>query len=201
MAKTPDKEISVNLIQSIKDKSDDDYEKNVTYISAGTLVLSLTFLEKIVKLETSTGISFLIASWVLMGLTLGINLLSHQLSSLFAEKSYDENAEQKFEAKVIVANIRSRNKVIRILNFVTTATLFLGMATLIIFCSINALTPKTTVMPEKAIINTDSLEQKGRTVPVHSSLINAAAKESAPKQTDSTGSSQQNNTSSQNEKK
>lgn len=139
---TPDKEISENLIQNIKNKSDDDYEKNVSYISAGTLVLSLTFLEKIVKLETSTGISFLILSWVLMGLTLGINLLSHQLSSLFAEKSYDENAEKRLEAKAIVANIRFRNKIIRFLNFVTTATLFLGMTSLITFCSINALTPK-----------------------------------------------------------
>lgn len=37
------------LLENIKQKCEDDFEKNITYISAGTLVLSLTFIEKIVN--------------------------------------------------------------------------------------------------------------------------------------------------------
>ena len=32
------------VLTKIKEKSDDDYEKNITYISSGTLILSLTFI-------------------------------------------------------------------------------------------------------------------------------------------------------------
>lgn len=53
-----------NELRVIKEKSEDDYEKNLVYISSGTLVLSLTFIEKIVPLQGSTVVWFLIASWI-----------------------------------------------------------------------------------------------------------------------------------------
>jgi hypothetical protein len=40
-----------DLIVGIKDKSEDNFEKNLVYMTAGTLVLSLTFIEKIAPLQ------------------------------------------------------------------------------------------------------------------------------------------------------
>lgn len=186
------------LINNIKNKSDDDYEKNVTYISAGTLVLSLTFLEKIIKLENSSNALFLVTAWILMGLTLGLNLLSHQLASIFSEKSYDELAQVEDDSSEVVKNIRRRNKYIRRINWGVTGSMFFGMTFLIIFCSINALNPKVTTKPksemsENKMLNTDNYEKKGRTVTIHSSVQNAP-KEPA-KTTSDTGSTQQNTSS------
>jgi hypothetical protein len=183
------------LNEQTKNKSDDDYEKNVTYISAGTLVLSLTFLEKVVKLNDSHALWFLISSWGFMALTLGINLVSHQLSSLFAEKNIQSLTEVDADPVGVVDTIQGRNKKLRILNWITTGTLFIGMACLIIFCSINALTPQRPVMAEDRKINTDSLEQKGRTSIIPVSLQSTAKEVQAQANTtttDKTSSQSQN---------
>jgi hypothetical protein len=42
-----------NILQRIKEKSEDDFERNITYISAGALAISLTFLERIVPVKES----------------------------------------------------------------------------------------------------------------------------------------------------
>lgn len=51
------------LILRIKDKSEDNFEKNLIFITSGTLLLSLTFIEKIVPLANAKGIVWLIISW------------------------------------------------------------------------------------------------------------------------------------------
>ncbi|MDQ6481708.1 hypothetical protein [Dyadobacter sp. LHD-138] len=189
------------LNEQTKDKSDDDYEKNVTYISAGTLVLSLTFLEKVVKLNDSHGLWFLISSWGFMALTLGINLVSHQLSSLFAEKNIESLTEVDANPTGVVATIQGRNKKLRILNWITTGTLFIGMVCLIIFCSINALTPQKPVMAEDRKINSDSLEQKGRTSIIPVSLQSTAKEVQAQADTSSDATAPQNQNSGSSQQK
>jgi len=47
-----------------KEKSEDDYEKNLMLITSGTLVLSLTFIEKVAPLQDAKGIWWLIIAWV-----------------------------------------------------------------------------------------------------------------------------------------
>ena len=54
----------------MKFESDKLYEKNITYITAGTLVLSLTFVEKIISLDKSYAIWILILAWSILVLTL-----------------------------------------------------------------------------------------------------------------------------------
>lgn len=142
----------------IKEKSDDDYEKNIVYIAAGTLVLSMTFLEKIIKLETSSGVWFLITSWGLLAITLLGNLVSHQLSSRFHEicidlydkcgelsgdPSDEENATFKENLDFADKKFESYNSTIRTLNWATTLSLFFGILLMVIFCSMNALNAKT----------------------------------------------------------
>jgi hypothetical protein len=141
----------------IKEKSDDDYEKNIVYIAAGTLVLSMTFLEKIIKVETSSGIWFLITSWGLLAITLLGNLVSHQLSSRFheicidlydkcgelsGEPSDEENATFKENLDFADKKFESCNSTIRTLNWATTLSLFVGILSMVIFCSMNALNAK-----------------------------------------------------------
>lgn len=155
----------------VKEKSDDDYEKNITYISAGTLVVSLTFIEKIVNLGQSSAVWCLITSWAFMGSTLLINLVSHQLSSHYAQQCDEElrlsiAEEPKF---------RRRITLIRRLNWTTTATLSLGMLFLIVFCSINAIhmshEKKTGQKPETATSRPQNSEQKGRPISIPTSVL------------------------------
>jgi hypothetical protein len=130
------KEKERQLLADIKAKSDDDYEKNITYIAAGTLVLSLTFIEKIVSLNKSYAIWTLITSWVILVLTLLTNLVSHQLSSLFHEKTIEDFDKEDVN---IDKNIIRRNRIIRSINWATTFSLITGIIFLILFCSINSI--------------------------------------------------------------
>lgn len=192
-----------SVLLEIKNKSDDDYEKNITYISAGTLVLSLTFVEKIVSLKDSTSVWYLIFSWIFMGLTLLINLISHQVSSHYAT-CCDEEVRLR-TAQLIV--FQSRNKNIRNLNWTTTVTLALGMLFLIIFCSINAIkmsdkVEKATVNTsgQKAVVNHQNTEQKGRAMVVPTSVLKQPAPTNTSAAASTTGTEQTNNGSNSNNK-
>ena len=151
-----------DLLNHIKEKSEDDYEKNITYISAGTLVLSLTFVEKIVNLGQSAGVVFLIISWVLMGLTLGINLVSHQLAGYYSYTAYNNIRAGQIDT---LETFLRQNRLIMVLNWVTTGSLFLGISCLIVFCSLNAFKmankPNNSTI-EKKVVDTSGLEHRGR---------------------------------------
>jgi uncharacterized membrane protein len=147
-------EQQLETLDKIKEKSEDDYEKNLVYIAAGTLVLSMTFLDKITKLDDASGVVFLILSWILLALTLLGNLVSHQLSSafhsecrlLYAECSEElpENAPAEQVAALTEAQAKAEarldkcNKTMVRINWSTTISLFVGIALLVTFCSINA---------------------------------------------------------------
>jgi hypothetical protein len=62
------------------------FDKNLLFITSGTLVLSLAFIEKVVPLQGSACIGFLIASWIILTLSLLLNLISHYeaITILFA---------------------------------------------------------------------------------------------------------------------
>ena len=51
-----------DAFQKAIENSENDFEKNLTYISAGALGLSLAFIEKIVKLENADHSAFLVKS-------------------------------------------------------------------------------------------------------------------------------------------
>jgi hypothetical protein len=122
----------------IKEKSEDDYEKNIIYIAAGTLVLSLTFLEKIVNLSESSAVWFLIWSWILLSITLLGNLVSHQLAAYYHEKYRLLYAECVDDMSLPDLKLKKYNGIMLKLNWSTTITLFFGIAMLVTFCSINA---------------------------------------------------------------
>jgi len=64
------KKTEVEIIQDLITKSEDEFEKKLLYIGAGALLLSLTLVEKILKLENSCCIWFLISGWISLVLSL-----------------------------------------------------------------------------------------------------------------------------------
>lgn len=148
-------------IQRIKEKSEDDFEKYLTYISAGALGLSITFIDKLVPLENSMFIWFLVLGWISLALTLVINLFSHIYSAKLNDESIkdlDKNVEN------IHLIISKRNRKIDFVNYASLVALFLGITFTIIFTSINAIemakTNERTIKPSR-----ENLEERGRTIP------------------------------------
>jgi len=174
----------------IKEKSEDDYEKNIIYIAAGTLVLSLTFLEKIVNLSESSAVWFLITSWILLSITLLGNLISHQLSAYYHEKYRLLYADCNDDMTLPDLKLKEYNGVMLKLNWGTTSSLFLGIAMLVTFCSINAYhktNPKTennnkTMSKEIKPQTNQPDTQKGRTIsqPVTRPVQQPAAQPTPP---------------------
>lgn len=129
-----DTEETRNKFDDSRDKSEDNFEKSLTYISAGALGLSLTFIEKIVPIESSLHIWTLILAWIFLGLTLFLNLVSHLISSYYSRKSQDEldNGDENINDK-----IDKRNRKMTIINWTTVIFLMLGISFIIFFTSIN----------------------------------------------------------------
>lgn len=129
------KEYRLSLLAQ-KSKSDDDFEKYITFIASGALGLSVVFMDKISPLKESKFIWIIAVGWVVLAITLFINLLSHYLSSKYTTKSIDDIDVNK-TYNTIVENINSRNKVIDILNLISIISLGIGILLILIFTIIN----------------------------------------------------------------
>lgn len=156
-----------NSIQRMIEKSGDDFEKNLTYISAGALGLSLTFIEKIIKIEDSNYRLYLIGGWIFLALTLFVNLISHLNSRSSGEKSNEEFSEisvsdkdYKSKMDILINKIKRRNKLINWINYATLLFLILGISLIIIFISLNVMSKTNEVK------TSPKMEQKGLTIPV-----------------------------------
>jgi uncharacterized membrane protein YgcG len=125
----------INFHSSIE-KLENDLEHKITYISAGALALSITFIEKIVDLKSANFFWLLILGWFLLVITLSINLISTFVSRKMTMKSLDE-----FDSKIneidLINNIKNRNKNIIYLDFISLITLLCGILLIVIFCSVN----------------------------------------------------------------
>ena len=121
-------------LRTLIDKSQESFEKQLNYISAGALGLSMVIIEKIVKdLSQTCNNWILIMSWSFLGLTLFSNLVSHIYTSRIHAKTINEIEADKYDYQ----KATRRNK--RITNWNLTSVLFLllGILFQIIFISIN----------------------------------------------------------------
>ncbi len=119
-----------------KSKSDDDFEKYITYIAAGGLGITISFIDKISPVGESKCVWIIAVGWILLALTLFINLLSHYLSSKYNTKTIEDIDEEK-SYDTIVENIDSRNKIIDTLNLISIFSLGIGIIFILIFTIIN----------------------------------------------------------------
>lgn len=116
--------------------SQSDFEKNLVYLSAGALTLSMGFIEKIIPISESTAKSLIVISWILLAATLLLNLATHLISVRNSTKSREEmDAEMEFET--LIQKISCRNKIMTVLNWVTYVLFSIGVILTVIFCSIN----------------------------------------------------------------
>lgn len=120
-----------------KGKSDDDFEKYITFIASGSLGLTLTFIDKISPLKESIYIWVIIIGWFFLASTLFINLLSHFLSSKYNEKTI-QDIDDEIDYNTLIKFIDKRNKRVSNLNLSSIILLGLGILCIIIFTTINA---------------------------------------------------------------
>lgn len=153
-----------NLLEALE-KSEDDFERKITYISAGSLALSITFIEKIVALDHAEKIWFLIIGWALLILTLLVNLLSHYYSKVLTRQTiYDlDNNVADISQKIV-----ARNKKIDSINVCCIFTLIIGLALFVIFVSLNtiAMSKEKTKQSTTIKLVPDDYEKLGRTIPI-----------------------------------
>lgn len=117
-------------------KSEDDFEKYITFISSGALGLSMVFIEKIVPIGVSKFNFIIIIGWILLAISLFANLLSHFFSRKYSEATI-EDLDKELEYEVICVKINRRNKFLEVFNITTISTLFIGIVLIIIFVSFN----------------------------------------------------------------
>lgn len=140
------------------DVSEADLEKKINYISAGGLVLSITFIEKIVDLSVAKYFWILILGWLFLIATLSVNLISTYSSRKLTMKSVDD-LDSGLDEVNLYKNIRYRNKKISNLDFISVITLLLGISFVVLFCSLNLQSKKSTTMSERDIIEKGKLIQ------------------------------------------
>jgi len=121
-------------LRNIIDKSNDSFEKQLNYISAGALGISMVLVEKIVKdLSTTRSNYILIISWCFLGLTLISNLVSHVYTSRVHSKTVAEIYDEKYDYDKAML----RNKSIGRWNTFSIAFLLIGITLQIIFIARN----------------------------------------------------------------
>ena len=157
MAENQDRESIFNTIE----KTEDDFEKKITQISAGALALSITFIDKIVDLSKAEYFWILITGWILLAFTLSINLISIIVSrklNLKTVDDYDNFDNKEITEEELIQKVKKRNQIISNLDIISLAKLLLGIFMIVIFSSLNINNKSKVDMSEK-----DRIE-KGRTI-------------------------------------
>ena len=115
-------------------KSQEAFEKQLSYISAGCLVLSIGYVKDIVKdIENAEYRAFLMVGWVFMILTLLMNLVSHLIAVRYYRLAISEINNFTFENKRSI----KRFDTITILNWACLVFLVLGILAIVIFINQN----------------------------------------------------------------
>jgi len=118
----------------VYEKSNDLFEKQLSYISAGALGITFVLIEKVIKdFASAKLIGFIIACWILLASSLCVNLASHLYTSRCHYKTIQDINAGLWDNKVAD---RRNNRINRV-NLVSVASLFLGIFCFIIFTSYN----------------------------------------------------------------
>ncbi|HEV7333143.1 MAG TPA: hypothetical protein VGN63_19060 [Flavisolibacter sp.] len=121
-------------LRELVNKSQESFEKQLSYISAGSLSISIGFIKNVVgDLKQASNEGFLILAWGLMGVTLLINLMSHIFTSNCHNKTIGEIDDECYDYTQALC----RHNNIKKLNYISVATLILGITFLLVFISLN----------------------------------------------------------------
>lgn len=131
------------LLRNVINKCEEEFEKKTTYLAAGTLGLSFSFISDVVNINHSCGRWLLFLGWFMLVICLVVNFLSQLSSKKYAEQTIDDinkevsKPEEKFDETNIHQNVGKRNKRTERINYATTALLILGIISILLYASIN----------------------------------------------------------------
>lgn len=123
-------------IEDAINESQSDFEKNLVYLSAGALVLSIGFLEKIISFDKASNKWIVIVSWGILASTLLLNLASHLISVGNSTKAREE-MDMGMEYNKLIERISCRNKLMRTINWISYVLFAFGVISVVVFCAIN----------------------------------------------------------------
>lgn len=152
-----------NAVSENKSKSQDDFEKYINLLASGGIVLSLTFLEKIITVDKTIFKAFYIIGIILLVVTLLSNLYSHYKSIIDSDLTIQEIDEKKYEE--VFKNIKKRNTIINRLNRTSIWSLIIGVIFILTFVTINLFNMSDKATPRPTTQPAPSTEEKGRTIP------------------------------------
>jgi hypothetical protein len=119
-------------------KSQDTFEKQLSYISAGALALSVGFIKDIVHpIKDSNHKWILLAGWGLLISTLLLNLVSHILAGKYAKKGARETED--IEKAYDPIKIEKRAKRMDSINWTTVGMLSGGIILVVLYITFNAI--------------------------------------------------------------
>ena len=104
-------------VQKDRDYSSDLFDKQLVYLSAGALVLTIGFVKDLVVITDETNTILLIISWISFTLSLIAMLLSHRSSVYSMDYELDGESEKSDDWDLIT----------KILNWVSTLSLITGI--------------------------------------------------------------------------
>jgi thiosulfate reductase cytochrome b subunit len=78
---TSDAKEYLELVRKVHDYGQEEYDKNILYISSSALGLTLAFIDKIVKLNAAIYKWNLWTGWLLLGSTILLYVVSHLISA------------------------------------------------------------------------------------------------------------------------
>ena len=156
--------------QEAINKSEDDFEKNLIYLSSGALGLTLIFIEKIVPPQNSVYLFFLILGWALLTITLAVNLISHLISKKYIQQSqrdYDEYENQLIEYDKLDKSLSKRNNTIDKINWFSVVFFVLGIVSIVFYTSVNFynMAKQNNTTTSNKVVKSEKINL-GRTVPV-----------------------------------
>lgn len=128
-----------NLLEIIN-SSNDQFEKQLVYISGGALALSFIVIEKVLNDFHNTEYKLiLIVGWVALGVTLLMNLYSHKKAIDYHTETlkHIKNVLLSPKTKYDLESISRRNQKISNLNMLSLYLLSLGLICIIFYTSIN----------------------------------------------------------------
>lgn len=109
-------------------------DKLIFGLSTGTIVLSITFIDKIVSLKNIDDIFFLKLFWLLII----INLITHQLVLIDTEKAIGKLTQWFKGEELKTPNLQSSwGKTANFLNIISLIVLIIGISSLAYFVSLN----------------------------------------------------------------
>lgn len=125
-------------LKDLFQKSQDNFEKQLTYISAGALGLSVGFIKDIVTPIKNSGYKWmLLTGWALLIFTLLLNLFSNLLAGDYAKIGAKETED--IEKTYDPAKIDRRSKRVETINWITLATLAFGIVLIVLYITLNAI--------------------------------------------------------------